>query len=410
AAVRAGAGAVTVTATDAATGRDLRGLCAQALLPDPSAAPRRCTKGAAVTLDAVPAGDVTVAVWTRPHRYYVGAAVLAAVPPAGRVAVAVALGRGGVITTAVTAGDAPVADTSVEAFNTAGPRTHQTWAVSRDNGAAATPPLPPGTYRLFAVPPAGTDLGRQWVGPLGGTGREHLAATVTVHAGQRVAGPRVRLDPAGAVRGTITTPAGADVPAWVHLRTERGWDAADGVAADDRGAFTLDGLGPYEWALRFAGTGFAHQWAGGAADSAAATGVPVRAGGTTEVALRAVPGARVRGALRPAGPGENLRYVEVLDAATGARLGMTNQDADITDYAVMALGGGSVKLRWTEVLGNGPRTTDGWYDRAATFADATAVRLPRGGGTTVDITVGGGPAASATPPAGAAPAGTARRR
>ncbi|GGK28497.1 hypothetical protein GCM10010124_21440 [Pilimelia terevasa] len=383
---RAGTGSIVATATDAATGVALDGVCAQPLLPTAQVA-SVCGTGGSATVDNIPAGTVTVAVWTAPHRYYVGAAAQIVVAADSATPVAVALGRGGVITAAVTdPAGAAVPDATVEAFAHTGAQGHVSWGDTDAAGAAETPPVPPGTYRLFATPPAGSPLGRQWVGPAGGTGREHLAAQVTVAAGTTTAAPPVRLDPAGAVHGAVSTPAGADVPAWVHLRTEYAWDAADGVAADAAGKFTYPGLGPYDWALRLSGTGFAHQWAGGAATSETATGVQVTAGETAEVALRAVPGVHIRGRFAPVGPGENLRFIEVFDAGTGARLGISNTDADEPRYDVWALGGGDARLRWVTVVGNGPELTDGWYDRAALFADATPVTLPRGGRLPLDIT------------------------
>ncbi|GGJ76272.1 hypothetical protein GCM10010123_02800 [Pilimelia anulata] len=384
--IASGRGTVVAAAADEATGRAVKGICARILLPDPNDVRQRCTKGRKVTIEDIPTGLVTVAIWAKPYRYYVGMAVRAQVRDDRRTHVTTDLRVGGLITGAVVdrAGRG-VRDATLEAFNTSGPRTYDTWADAGADGTASTPPLPAGEYRLFVTPPDGSTLGRQWVGADGGTGRESLAATITVTAGSTTTAPTARLDPGGAISGTISTPAGADVPAWVHLRTERAWDAADGVAADDQGRFTMTGLGPYDWALRFSGMGFAHQWAGGVADSAAATGVPVQSGQTATVALRAAQGIRISGAVSPTGPGENLRFVEVLDATGGARLGISNDDADVDAYEVFALGDRKAKLHWVMVVGNGPRTTDGWYDRAAEYADATAVPLPRTGRTTVDL-------------------------
>lgn len=223
-----------------------------------------------------------------------GAALAAALP--ARVAahrpakVRASLGLGGVVSAAVSHTGAPVAGAAVEAFGGVGALTHAGWGESDAAGAAATPPLPPGDYRRFVTPPAGSGLGRQWVG--------------------------------------------------------------------------------------------------GARGSAGAAGAQVVAGGTAPAALRVQPGVRIGGTFRPLGPGENLRYVEVLDAATGARLGVSNTDADEPEYEVWALGGQPAKLHWVEVLGDGPRTRDGWHHRAADFASAAAVPLPRTGRTTVDIAAG----------------------
>ncbi|MGC5333911.1 carboxypeptidase regulatory-like domain-containing protein [Micromonospora sp. DT62] len=236
----------------------------------------------------------------------------------------------------------------------------------------------PGRYRLFAQPYEAERYGRQWVGGKGGTGERHRAWVVTVGAGATTAAPPVRLDPPGRISGVISDAAsGRPVPG-VHVAVvpfvPHPKYSPDTPITDDTGRYSVTGLGPYDWPLRFSGTGIATQWSGGVGNVLLARTVRVRPGGTATLHQALRSSITVGGSIRT---DELATYSTVVafDALTGDVVGAVDVG---TSYGLPMLPGQLVKLRCDCSYGPGrwypagDRFTDGnlvWVGRAPVVAD-----------------------------------------
>ncbi len=159
------------------------------------------------------------------------------------------------------------------------------WNHTDEQGKISIGDLESGTYNLVAFPMEAPGYGTQWVGANGGTGKQHLAADITVGVGQTAAAPLIKMDRAGSITGRVTKPSGAPASS--------GWTAIYGVADgageippgaaifDADGRYRLDNLGPYDWQLFFFGDGEARQYSGGVANRLLARAIPVSVGATS---------------------------------------------------------------------------------------------------------------------------------
>ncbi|SCL73363.1 MSCRAMM family protein [Micromonospora peucetia] len=242
----------------------------------------------------------------------------------------------------------------------------------------------PGRYRLFAQPYETERYGRQWVGGHGGTGQRHRAWVVLVGAGATSTAPRIRLDPPGRISGRVTDAvtglpvAGAHVavvPFVPHPKY-----TPDTPISDDTGRYTVTGLGPYDWALRFSGPRIAAQWSGGVGGALLARTVRVRPGGTATLDQALRPPTTVRGSIRvdePAAYGTVVAFDAVTAEVTGA--------VDVgTSYDLPMLPGQLVRLRCDCSFGPGR-----WYPAGSGFTDGLPVWVGRAPVTAdFDLTAG----------------------
>lgn len=137
-----------------------------------------------------------------------------------------------------------------------------------------TPMVPLGRVRIF-VSSLDPQLGAQWLGPQGGTGRKELAAVVEVVRGSTTA-PQIKMDRAGHVYGTVggwysgygtaVRPGG---PETGHLAGCQ-FDGGFVDCTDNNSSYSL-ALGPYAWPLEFYNVSGAYAWSGGVPSRSRAT-------------------------------------------------------------------------------------------------------------------------------------------
>ncbi|MET7832041.1 carboxypeptidase-like regulatory domain-containing protein [Micromonospora sediminicola] len=260
-------------------------------------------------------------------------------------------------------------------------------ACSDTTGRVRLDRVEAGSWNIFARPATGSPYGAQWVGATGGTGDPKQARAITLRAGQTVTVPAIRLDRAGVVTGTVTSAATGKLvtSGTVTLAHEPGVSGPRwGVALDAQGRYRIDWLGPYAWPLLFTTGGNATQWSGGFALRGKATPVTVRAGATTTYSPALRRGVLVTGRLvDPEGRPVNAQ-VTVHSARTGEVVGWTS-DGD-GEYALRVLGPQKVTVAW---LWTPPYVRyAGWYDGAATQAEATQVAVPGSSPFQLDVEVG----------------------
>ncbi|HEX5740717.1 MAG TPA: hypothetical protein VFY17_04075 [Pilimelia sp.] len=378
-------GELVVTARDPKTGNLIEGLCVAVVSLDRKEA---CDKGTTVRISRLPTQTrLLVMVEANPHRYYLGAADLITLEGGSPTAREFALGTGGLVSTKVVdrSTGKGVGDTSVDLRGADHPDTG--YAISRSNGVAVSTPMPPGRYRMLVSPGVRTGLGAQWVGEKAGTGREHLAAVVTVEEGKTTEAPKVRLDEGGALEGKIIDADGLPAPElFFSVESSRHFDiVSTGYLTDIRGDYQLPNLGPYEWSLRMMGSGTTapEQWAGGEVRGDRAHTVKVRPGTATEWNVRLARGTKLTGAVNATGSAE--RGIGFYDATTGEAAGTVLNGAADTTYEAYVMGGGRYKAYHITVADDGASVTDGWHDSAATFAAATPVPVPYADAATADL-------------------------
>ncbi|HEX6682824.1 MAG TPA: carboxypeptidase regulatory-like domain-containing protein [Candidatus Limnocylindrales bacterium] len=274
-------GTVRVTATDSVSGAPVAGFFAFIRMH------RASEQDGVAVLSGVPIGTHLMAVSAQG---YLGVDAQPVTVVAGQeVSVAVKLVPEAQITATVVdaATGQPLPGVCVAAVSPQRIPSEGCGPTSDETGQVSITGLGAGTYRLFAMQVEAPGYGAQWVGPNGGTGRQHRAATITVAAGQTATGPVIRMDRAGTVTGTLTKADGSlPVPGQAFagllpiIRTSVNEEMIAAAPTDTQGRYTLDFLGPYEWELFFTEPNEAAQWSGGVANQRFATPVRVRAGQT----------------------------------------------------------------------------------------------------------------------------------
>ncbi|GGK10181.1 hypothetical protein GCM10010123_45170 [Pilimelia anulata] len=385
-----GAGALAVSARDARTGAPVARFCATVAGDEGS---RACTSDGVVALRGLAVG-VPLPIVVRPDG---GGSRLgdfvAATPRAGEpAAVTARFGAGGTIRAKMTDGrtGAILDDRSYLWVRTVGP--DRSWAFveaeERDaEGWVHTDALPPGTYRILAGADPRYDLGDQWVGPDGGTGREHLAAQITVREGEETTAPTVRFDPGGTVRGTVHLADGTPLVGGAISNESLRYN--DYLVwyyyTDAAGHYESPALGPYDWSFRIGAswtrTPGADQWGGGAREERDAATVRIEAGAEVERDFTLAPGVVLGGAVT--GPAGTERHDLIADAADGLVAGVFFTNAEAT-YAHPVLGGRSVKVQASTVEGVEIRSR-GWHDNADSYAAAAPIAVPATGTATADL-------------------------
>ncbi|WP_461119677.1 hypothetical protein [Saccharothrix stipae] len=234
-----------------------------------------------------------------------------------------------------------------------------------------------GRTKLFARPTDGVH-GSQWVGPDGGTGDVDQAAWHVLRSGETTS-VTIRLDPAGTISGTVTAAAtGAEVSGvCVIVAPAAPWSVNpyEPNCTYGSGAYTIRGLGPYDWPVQFPDRSgrYAWQWSGNAADRHSATPVRVHADQVTtaDAALTAagVLTGRITGLTIP----WHYASVYAVNARTGdwaaPQAGMKSPN----QYTIAGLGTQAVRIAFTP-------TNEGlqWHP--------VPVDVTAGATTTVDLT------------------------
>ncbi|WP_410810706.1 carboxypeptidase regulatory-like domain-containing protein [Micromonospora sp. 067-2] len=269
-----GTGTVTLAAIDSVTGAPVANFCAQSI----------CSNGTGtVTVTDLPQGTHTLYL-DAPDKLHFFREVTGVRVKANRdTKLTVKLRPGAVISTTIVdrQSGAPVPNICLDTFLAKQASLADGYGDCSDGqGRIQVGPLAAGTYKLFAVPRDDT-YGRQWVGASGGSGDERKAVAVAATAGQVVTGPRVNLDRAGTVTGTVTDVTGKPVPsAGVSVLTGHPGVGAEDATTDEHGVYTIKRLGPYAWPLVFGGNPYASEWSGDKPSRFTATPVTVTAGAT----------------------------------------------------------------------------------------------------------------------------------
>jgi hypothetical protein len=235
--------------------------------------------------------------------------------------------------------------------------------------------LTAGTYQLFATPgwgaPAG--YGAQWVGATGGTGRQLLAKSFAVGAGQTVTGPVITLDRAGSITGRVSNPDGtpARQGAVGVLSGHPISGSSLGAPINEDGSYTIDFLGPYDWPLLFQGS--ANQWSGQVGDRHFARHIKVTSGATVTYDFRFKPGVTLT--VNVPTP---VEWILFFNAITGDLMGADPGYPDNV-FITSMVGPQLIKLQvW-------PPQGDPYWAGGADFAHARTYLLPSNGSKTIGL-------------------------
>jgi 5-hydroxyisourate hydrolase-like protein (transthyretin family) len=388
------AASLTVTLTDAKTGAALSDFCVYLDTPQGQ---RACAEGTRLTMTGLPGGTFSLSTDVGPGSFYIDRWDVKATVVAGQTTTLdVPMALGGKVSTTVTdrATGRPVPNACIDlrTLGTGGLGDGGGSACGDDRGVVTTPPVAQDSYEMFAYAPGGEGpqvYGHQWVGRSGGTGDQREAARIAIQPGKLVAGPAVRLDPAGTIAGTVTgadgKPAGNSFVAYSAY--DFGAGPTHGVGTDDQGRYTLSELGPYSWPLLI-DSGQLRQWSGGVGNRFQAKTVKVRSGKTTTYDPRMKAGATIKGKVTLADgvdPASGWRLT-AYNAVTGDEIGLADSYGTVGGAYEMRLPGDQqVKIGWYV---NGQRYFhQGWYDHASGLATAKKVSVPASGTKKLNLTI-----------------------
>ena len=374
-------GRVDARAVDAVTGRPVTNFCIEIM------SIFSCTEGEVATFEKLPIGQHTATFFPGTDSYLSGATASVLVTAGATAAVTIRAIPAAVITTTVRdrqTGE-PVPGVCLHAIRLRlASFPDAEGACSDDQGRVRLGLLAAGSYTLFARVSDGVH-GAQWVGPSGGTGNQFAARVVTVKAGQTVAVPPVRLDPAGTISGRVTDQATGQPLAdtVVELLTHHPGAGPAGLftSTDADGRYTLTDLGPYEWPLYFSRFGYAHQWSGGSPSRLLANRIKVRPGQTAIGDAKLTKGTLLRGTVSVGGvPVSRGGFVIGYEPVTGDSAGAIFVTPDGA-YELRVLGPTAIRIRFQD-----GRTVDRWHRDTADFDRATVVLVPSSGTKTVNVT------------------------
>lgn len=154
--------------------------------------------------------------------------------------------------------------------------------VTGADGSWATPGLPPGSYEIQVVPPAGSDAPPRWYAAASTRSR---ATPVVVTAAEPWAGLDVDLAGTGSVSGLVTGPGDEPVAGTrvVLYGPEDTWVGSREVVTGADGRYVVTGVDPASYQVRFVpptATGWGAVWFGGGASRTASAPVAVTASGS----------------------------------------------------------------------------------------------------------------------------------
>ncbi len=362
-------GSVTVTATDASTGKKINKFCAG--IDGQSS----CATTGTATVTGVRVGAESAYVYTEDFHYFVLESAPVTVGT-GTVALPVKLQPGATITLTVKdrATGRPVADACASAQPTGDGRLPDGYGYCSDSqGVLKIGPIIGGTFNFYVHGPGGSSYGDQWVGASGGTGVQGSALAFTIATGKTIAGPTVLLDHAGTISGTVTDPAGHPVVnGLVSNSPYEPGSGPTGVTArtDPAGHYTITTLGPYRWPLLVTAVNLPSQWSGGVPNHKNATLITVTAGATTTYSPTLVAGITLSGTVRTGAGAPDPGRVIVYNQGTGDVMGVAETDP-AGNYSMSVLGSQLVKFR----LEPGEASQPGGWFGGADLASATAITL-----------------------------------
>ncbi|WP_194409275.1 carboxypeptidase regulatory-like domain-containing protein [Microbacterium cremeum] len=301
------------------------------------------------------------------------------------------LSAAGTITGVVTdEAGAPAPDVFVAVYRAAADGIGD-WVESRmtdASGAYSIPGLPAGDYKLnFST--SGPLLG-EWYDDAA----DAASATVVTVTGGSATTADAQLTVGASISGVITTESGEPVSnatVWVGRITPDGLAPAMGAGSAPDGTYSLAGLAPGQYKVRFetswATPSVVSEWWDGAATEEQATVLTLESGSVaTDVNARLSAGATISGVVRDGG-GSPMSGVEfaVHDASGDwVQNGSTGMDGS---YTARGLDSGAYRLSFTEWLGDGSVLRE-WWNNAADFASADDVIVGAGEvRSDVDITL-----------------------
>ncbi|WP_307097445.1 carboxypeptidase regulatory-like domain-containing protein [Arthrobacter sp. V1I9] len=262
------------------------------------------------------------------------------------------------------------------------------------DGAYLVRGLPAGSYKVqFSGSDSYSGALEQWHS---GAASADTATPVTVAEGQDLAGVDATLVKGASISGTVTAPAGVDVNYLsVYAESLDGSSRSYGNA-EFNGNYTLRGLAPGSYKVRFSGynSGTLTQWYSGASTFESATPVILaEAQDLSGIDAALVMGASISGKVT-APPGTDLTsvYVNVSAADHSSSLsGRVNYDGS---YLVRGLPAGAYKVQFS---GSGAGLLDQWHANASSFETATPLTLAAGQDLTeIDATLVKGASISGT--------------
>lgn len=380
-------GTLTVTAIDAVTGEAVAAFCARAVGWGVHVL---CGNNGSVVFSSLAPGTYTVTV-TPTGTHYPATVSDVAVLRGQTTSVAGTVTPGAAIRTTVVDAQTnqPVANTCVRAFSTHTPGVERPGYdhCTDATGMVTVGPLKAGTYMLLADPSDNVH-GMQWVGWHGGTGDQLAARRISAQVGEVTIVPPVRLDPAGAVTGTVRDAATGSPVGGVcvqpYAREAFRGDATGSQCSNIAGQYTIGGLGPYMWPLQFADSvpgRYAWEWSGGAVDRYGAHRISVPADGTANADALLDPGGVIAGEIRNAAGDPIFANVYVFSARTGdyaASQTSTGGAGGDATYRVTSLHTQDVKIEYGLDKAY-------WYQDAVDFASATPVACTAGQTVTIDL-------------------------
>ncbi|MDG4822061.1 carboxypeptidase regulatory-like domain-containing protein [Asanoa sp. WMMD1127] len=252
-------------------------------------------------------------------------------------------------------------------------------------GKATVDKLATGDYRLFAWP-RNRSYGRQWVTANGGSGDERQAVTIKATMGKTSAGPQVRVDRGGSIRGRVTDATTGAPISWTQVGIASGRTGGD-TSTDEDGRFQIDGLGPYRWPLQYwGGSDHATAWTGGAVSRYTATGTQVTAGAVATADLALTKGVTVQGNLHTGGHTPDWARITLANTVTRDDVGSV--DFVGNSYEMHVLPGQEVRFAYNlDIDGVSYRSDKAPLPPAAPGGPTRyAVTVPDGG-LTIDLTI-----------------------
>jgi len=386
---------VRLTVTDAVSGAPVDAVCAS----QNSSFPTDCgATGGVLTLDDLSPGVTTIYVTSSDGLHAAKTVNNVKVVTGTLTDVAVALTPTGAITTTVldrATGD-PVPSVCVVPLTlTFGAFTSRMcqWGgdnYSKDDGTVTLGGLTPGTYTLLANPEY-MSYGLQWVGAKGGTGSQYQAKKITVVAGQSVAAPTIKLDPAASISGVITDAVTGELLT-NGCASVLPWFPGDGTSVVGPycidywtdGKYTIPNLGPYAWPIQFsyyyASDTYAAYWSGGQSNRKAATLVPagIDTPGQADAALTKVgPGLTVTAKSSDGQVWNGYLNVDAFNAKTGDYVKTMNYTHTLDGVTAQP-----VRLKYVP----DSDFESGWYG-GTDFATATNVKVDPEKPKTVQLTL-----------------------
>jgi len=371
-------GALTVTATDAATGAALTDFCADA--DTGFLYVSACTDDGTAEFPAVSAGVYQIKVTDSEH---LRATVQGVRVVTGRTSTAsVQMIHAATISVTVTDArtGAPVSGVCIhgEPANRAFTPGEGIGGCGSDSNTFTIDRIQPDRYVLYAST-FDSNYGAQWIGSAGGVGDRSAARVITTTAGGH-SDLAVRMDLGGSVTGQVSDRNTKRPIANATVSTGQSQ-----ARTDSTGHYRLDNLGPYRWPIYAGHPSYAGIWSGGAPTRTTATPVRVRPGQVAGFDAALGRGTTITGTITGAsGRLPDHVDVNVVNAVTFDTITVVEAGPD-GKYTARVAGPQLMKLRLdTNFRGvQVPR----WYRDAEQFKDGRTFLVPPSGTLPLNLTV-----------------------